>query len=50
MILKQGSLLALAGIAIGLIGALAVARLLDRFHYGIRPTDPLTFVGVTVLQ
>jgi ABC-type antimicrobial peptide transport system permease subunit len=49
MVLKQGCLLACAGIAIGVVGALAATRLMSRFLYGIHSTDPLTFVAVSVL-
>jgi ABC-type antimicrobial peptide transport system permease subunit len=39
--------LALAGVGIGLAGALAVTRVLSSLLYGIRPTDFLTFAGVS---
>ncbi|HEX9842844.1 MAG TPA: hypothetical protein VGC20_08835, partial [bacterium] len=41
--------LALLGIGIGLVGALAVCRVLRRLLYEITPTDPLTFAGVAVV-
>jgi putative ABC transport system permease protein len=46
LILKRGSLLALAGIAIGLVASLALSRFLSSFLFGVRPTDPLTFLAV----
>ncbi len=46
LILKRGSLLALYGIALGLVASLALSRLLSSFLFGIRPTDPLTFLAV----
>jgi predicted permease len=49
MVLKQGSRLACAGIAIGTVGALAATRLMTRFLYGVQPTDPGTFVGASLL-
>src|SRR6202041_781744 len=49
MVLLQGLRLAIAGAAVGLLGALIVSRLLSGLLYGVRPTDPLTFLGVTVL-
>jgi predicted permease len=49
MILSQGMRLAGAGIAIGLIGALAVTRAMSSFLYGVQPADPLTFSAVSVL-
>jgi len=49
MILGQGARLGGLGIAIGLVAALAVTRLLAGFLYGVRATDPLTFAGVSLL-
>jgi ABC-type antimicrobial peptide transport system permease subunit len=46
LILRQGLTLAAAGIGIGLIGALAGARLLSSVLYGIAPRDVVTFVAV----
>jgi predicted lysophospholipase L1 biosynthesis ABC-type transport system permease subunit len=49
MVLGQGARLGGLGIAIGLVAALAVTRLLAGFLYGVRATDPLTFAGVSLL-
>lgn len=49
MILGQASRLAGAGMAIGLIAALSVTRLMTRFLYGVQPTDPVTFAAVSCL-
>jgi putative ABC transport system permease protein len=49
LVLKRGSLLALYGIAVGLVASLALARLLSSFLFGVRPTDPLTFVAVAAV-
>jgi ABC-type antimicrobial peptide transport system permease subunit len=49
MVLGQGARLAGLGIAIGLVAALSVTRLMANFLYGVRPTDPLTFAGVSLL-
>jgi len=38
--------LTLIGIAIGVAGALAVSRLIGAMLFGIKPTDPMTFVAV----
>lgn len=46
LILSQGLTLTLIGVVIGLLGAVAVTRLLSNFLYGVSPFDPLTFVGV----
>jgi predicted permease len=49
MVLGQGARLAGLGIAIGLVAALGVTRLMANFLYGVRATDPLTFAGVSLL-
>ncbi len=49
MVLRQGLGLALAGAALGLVGALIVSRFMAGLLYGVRATDPLTFGGVAVL-
>jgi len=49
MVLKDGARMTLAGILIGLVGALALTRLMGTMLYGVRPTDPLTFISVAAL-
>src|SRR5258708_10594773 len=49
MILRQGLALAVAGAALGLVGALIVSHLMAGLLFGVSPTDPLTFVGVTLV-
>lgn len=49
MILSQGARLAGLGIAIGLLLALGVARLLASYLFGVQPTDTLTFAAVCAL-
>jgi len=49
MILGQGVALAVAGTAVGLVGALLVSRLMAGLLYGVRPTDLPTFTGVAAL-
>jgi putative ABC transport system permease protein len=49
MVLRQGLWLAMAGAAVGLAGALIVSHLMAGLLFGVRPTDPLTFVAVTLL-
>jgi len=49
LILRQGLKLTLCGTGIGLFCAWAATRLLTKLLYGVSPTDPLTFGGVSVL-
>lgn len=46
MVMRQGVALTITGIAIGLAGALASGRLLQRFLFGIGPNDALTLSAV----
>jgi putative ABC transport system permease protein len=48
--LREGVALALAGIGIGLVGAVLAARALSAFLFGVRASDPLTLGGVAVLM
>jgi putative ABC transport system permease protein len=49
MVLKNGMMLVLAGIVIGVAGALALTRFLATLLFGVTPTDTLTFVVVSVV-
>jgi len=49
LVVRQGMVLALAGSAAGIVGALLLSRLMTKLLYGVQPTDPLTFTGVSVL-
>jgi len=49
MVLGQGARLAGLGMAIGLLVALGVTRLMSSFLYGIGSTDPFTFAAVSLL-
>jgi ABC-type antimicrobial peptide transport system permease subunit len=49
MVLRQGLGLAISGAAVGLVGAVIASHLMAGLLYGVRPTDPLTFVGVTLV-
>jgi len=49
LVVRQGAVLATAGLLIGLAGALAITRLLASLLYGVKTTDPLTFFAVSLL-
>jgi predicted permease len=49
MVLSQGLALALAGAGVGLVGAWIVSHLMAGLLYGVSPSDPLTFISLTVV-
>ncbi len=49
LIMRHGAGLTLCGVAVGLLAAWAVMRLLISQLYGVNATDPLTFIGVSLL-
>ena len=49
MVLRRSLLLATAGVALGVGGALAVTRVLAKFLFEVKPTDLPTFVGAAGL-
>ena len=49
MVLRRTLILASAGILLGTAGALAVTRVLAKFLFEIKPTDPATFIAVAAL-
>jgi predicted permease len=48
LVVRQGVVLTVIGLAIGIAGALAGARLIAHFLFGVSATDPITFAGVCV--
>src|SRR2546425_3073007 len=49
LVVGQGLKLTLMGAGVGMMGALALTRFLSSLLYGVTPTDPLTFVVVSLV-
>ena len=49
MMLGQAGKMALIGIALGVVAALALTQLMSSMLFGVSAHDPLTFFGVAVL-
>jgi len=49
LVMRQGMVLTLAGVALGVVGALALTRLIEGQLYQVPATDPLTFAAVALL-
>jgi predicted permease len=49
MVLEQGMRTILIGLAIGISGSFALTRTVSSLLFGVTATDPVTFVGVTIL-
>lgn len=49
MIIGEGLRPALAGVVIGILGALRLTHILSSLLYGVKPTDPLTFAAVSLI-
>jgi predicted permease len=49
LVVKQGMTLAIAGIAVGLLGAVALTRVMSSLLFGVSATDSLTFGAVALL-
>ena len=49
LVLKRALRIVLAGVIVGIAGAAGVTRVLQRFLFGVTPTDPIAFTVVTLL-
>ena len=48
LVLQRAMLLAIVGIGIGTIGAIAVTRYLTTLLFGVKPIDVVTFIAVAI--
>jgi ABC-type antimicrobial peptide transport system permease subunit len=49
LVLARALRIVVAGLIVGLAGAVAVTRVLQAFLFGVTPTDPMAFAIVTLL-
>jgi ABC-type antimicrobial peptide transport system permease subunit len=49
LVLRDTLRLAVLGVALGIVGALVLARLVASLLFGVTPTDPLTFAAVVAV-
>ena len=49
LVLSQGARLTVAGVGIGAGAALALSRVVASLLYGVKPSDPVTFLAVSAL-
>lgn len=49
LVLRQSAILTVLGMSIGLAGAAALTRYLERMLFGLTPLDPGTFIGVALV-
>jgi predicted permease len=49
LVIRRGMMLAAAGIGTGIAAALILTRFLSGILYGVKPTDPVTFISVSLI-
>ncbi|MGA7854490.1 MAG: FtsX-like permease family protein [Candidatus Acidiferrales bacterium] len=49
LVMRQGIGAVVIGVAVGVVAALALTRLMASLLFGVKPTDPLTFLSVAVI-
>lgn len=50
MVLSEGGTLVVLGVAVGVVGALTLSRLIQGLLFGVAPYDPMTLAGVVVVM
>jgi putative ABC transport system permease protein len=48
-VLREGLVLSLVGVGVGLAGSIALSRVFESMVFGITPTDPVTYGGVVIV-
>ena len=49
LVVRNGMTLALVGAGLGVVASLGLTRLISSLLYGVSPTDPLTFLTITLI-
>ena len=49
LVVRRGVALTIIGLAIGLVGAFALTRVLSGVLFGVSPTDPASYIGISLL-
>src|SRR5689334_24799350 len=49
LVVRQGMLLTIVGVIVGLLGAFGLTRVMSSLMFGVTTKDPITFVAVSLL-
>jgi putative ABC transport system permease protein len=49
LVMRQGVILVVIGVLLGVVGAVAFSRLLNRFLFATTPTEPIAYIAVAAL-